>query len=235
MSGSGRTIIPPGVTLNAALSSSGANRFDNAGTFRKSANTGTTLITANFTNYGTVDIRSGIIAANGGYVSSSNAFLNCALGGTTAGTNYGQLQIAGTVTLNGGLSVDLLPGFTPATNDTFTVLSAGARNNTFASFSYPSNRVTMSLSNSPNSVVLRVIHIFPVPQPVLLTPQLVGANALLTWTATSNVTYRLEFVPDPAITNWSPIPGDVTTLTNTATKLDPLTPSNRFYRVRVLP
>jgi hypothetical protein len=92
MSGSGRTIIPPGVTLNAALSSSGANRFDNAGTFRKSANTGTTLITANFTNYGTVDIRSGIIAANGGYAPSANARLNCALGGTTPGTNYGQLQ-----------------------------------------------------------------------------------------------------------------------------------------------
>jgi hypothetical protein len=46
----------------------------------------------------------------------------------------------------------------------------------------------------------------------------------------------LEF--NPALTNlanWTAIAGDVTTLSNLATKLDPLTPTNRFYRVRVLP
>jgi hypothetical protein len=101
-------------------------------------------------------------------------------GGTIAGTNYGQLQVAGTVTLNGAPSVDLLPGFSPATNASFTVVSAGTRNNTFANFSYPSNRVTMLLSNSPSSVILRATDVLPVPQPVLLTPQVVGSNALLT-------------------------------------------------------
>jgi hypothetical protein len=215
----------------------GPCRFDNAGIFRKSSSTGATTVPAgvSFTNFGTVDIRSGILVANGGYASTSNALLNCALGGTTAGTNYAQLQVAGTVTLNGGLSVDLLPGFSPATNDTFTVLSAGTRNNTFSSFSYPSNQVTMLLSNSPNSVILRVTDVLPVPQPVLLTPQLVGTNALLTWTATSNMAYRLEFNPGVGATSWIAILGDITTLSNTASKLDPLTPSNRFYRVRVLP
>ncbi|MBI3851712.1 MAG: hypothetical protein HY298_15770 [Verrucomicrobia bacterium] len=212
-------------------------RLDNAGTFRKSVSAGITAVASgmSFNNYGTVDIRSGILAASGGYVSSSSALLNCALGGTTAGTNYGQLQVAGTVTLNGALSVDLLAGFTPATNDTFTVLTAGSRNNTFTSFSYPSNRVTMLLSNSPTSVILRATDVFPIPQPVLLTPQLVGSNALLTWTATSNVTYRLENNAGVGSTNWTAVPGDVTTLSNTASKLDALTPSNRLYRVRVLP
>jgi hypothetical protein len=52
----------------------------------------------------------------------------------------------------------------------------------------------------------------------------------------ANATYRLEFNPDLGnLTNWSSIPGDVTTLSNTASKLDALTPSNRLYRVRVLP
>ena len=100
-----------------------------------------------FNNYGTVDLRTGILAANGGYVSSANALLNCALGGTTAGTGFGQLQVGGAVTLNGALSVDLIPGFTPANNDTFTVLTAGSRSGAFAPFTYPSNRVTMTLSN----------------------------------------------------------------------------------------
>ena len=285
MSGSGRTIIPAGVTLNVANASAvtlgrtlenggtvlwtdgtislisavitnragalfetrgagslnfqGGNtsRFDNAGTFRKSVSTGTTTVSGNvtFNNYGTVEIRSGILAANGGYTSTANALLQSTIGGTTVGTGYGQLQVAGTVTMNGGLSVDLLPGYSPATNDTFTVLTAGTRSGTFGSFSYPSNRVTLLLSNSPTSVILRATDVFPVPQPVLLTPQLAGSNALLTWTATSNVTYRLENNADVSSTNWTSLPGDVTTLSNTASKLDALTPSNRFYRVRALP
>ncbi len=247
--GSGGIVLAPGVITNrpgalfhvqnAAQISLGfsSGRFDNAGTFRKSVSSGTTTVQSgiSFNNSGTVDLRSGILSMQGGYVSSSNALLNSALGGTTAGTNYGQLQVSGTVNLNSGLSVDLLPGFSPATNDTFTVLSAGTRNGTFANFSYPSNRVTMLMSNSPSSVILQVTDVLPIPQPVLLTPQLVGSNALLTWTATSNVIYRLEFNPDIGPTNWGAVPGDVTTSSNTATKLDSLTPSKRFYRVRVLP
>jgi hypothetical protein len=288
MSGSGRTIIPPGGTLN--LSNAGAvvlitrilenggsvlwtgaggmimevgavitnragalldyqsaasfgsifapNRIDNAGTFRKSASTATVTVPSgvNFTNYGTVDIRSGILAANGGYVSSSNALLNCALGGTTVGTGYGRLQVAGTVTLNGSLSVDLTNGFSPALNDSFTVLTAGTRSGTFANFFFPSNAFTMQLSNTPTSVVLRVTNVFTaVSPPMLLTPVLSGSDLKLTWTAVSNATYRLEFNPNLAVSNWTPIPGDVTSPSNLATKLDLLTPSNRFYRVRVLP
>ena len=71
---------------------------------------------------------------------------------------------------------------------------------------------------------------------MLLPPELVGSDLKLTWTAVSNISYRLEFNPDLAtLTNWNPIPGDVTAVTNTASKLDPLTPSNRLYRVRILP
>jgi hypothetical protein len=212
------------------------SRFDNAGTFRKSVNTGTATILTGmaFNNYNTVEIQTGILTANGGYVSTANSLLKCALGGTTVGTGYGRLQVGGTVTLNGGLSVDLLPGFTPATNDTFTVLTAGTRNGTFANFSYPSNRVTMTLSNAPTSVILRTTDIFSIPHPVLLTPELAGPDVKLTWTATSNVAYRLEFNSKVDSSNWTAIAGDVTTLSNTASKLDALTPSNRLYRVRVL-
>ena len=283
MSGSGRTIIPAGVTLNLAHAGgvflngrtlenggtvlwTGANqigmssavitnragalfhnldagyiyasgsRFDNAGTFRKSANTGLTTFGVNFfTNYGTVDIRSGILWAAAGYAASSNALLSCALGGTNVGTGYGRLQVSSTLTLNGALRVDLLPGFTPATNDNFTVVT-GTRSGTFTSFTYPSNRVTMLLSNTPNSVILRVTEVLPIPQPTLLTPELTGPDVRLIWTATSNVTYRLEFNPDLTnLTNWNALPGDVTGSSNTASKLDALTPSNRLYRVRVLP
>jgi hypothetical protein len=215
----------------------GANRFDNAGTFRKSLNTGTTTLQGGiaFNNYNLVELRSCILAANGGYTSISNSLLNCAIGGKTAGTGYGRLQVSGTANLNGALSVDLLNGFVPATNDSFAVVTAGTRSGTFANFYYPSNDVTMQLSNTTTSVIVRVTDILSVPRPLLLQPELVGQDIKLTWTALSNATYRVEFNGDLLSTNWIALPGDVTSLTNSASKLDVLTPSNRFYRVRVLP
>jgi hypothetical protein len=213
-----------------------ACRFDNAGTFRKDTGTGTTTFSSffGFNNYNTLDIRSGIVAANGGYACTANSTLACALGGTTAGTGYAQLQAAGTVTLNGALSVVLTNGYLPTTSDSFTVLTAGSRNGTFASFTYPSNQVTMQLSNATSSVIVQVTAVAP-PPPLLLSPTLSGSNVVLTWTAVSNTTYRVEFNPNLNPSNWSAVPGDVTSLSNSAVKLDSLTPTNRFYRVRVVP
>jgi hypothetical protein len=211
------------------------NRFDNAGTFRK-ASSGNTLFSGGvpFSNYGFVDLRSGIIVANGGYNSSPGALLNCSLGGTNAGGDYGQLQSAASVGLNGGLSVDLANGFLPMTNDSFTVVTAGARTGSFSTFSYPSNLMTMTLSNTPSAVVLRVTGAVT-PPPMFLVPQVVGPNLLLTWSAIPNAVYRVEFSSNLNPINWIPLTGDVTTSSNTASKLDPLTSSNRYYRVRVLP
>jgi uncharacterized repeat protein (TIGR02543 family) len=224
---------------NAAtlMQQAGANRFDNAGTFRKSGHTGTITFTSgvSLNNYNTVEIRSGILAANGGYTMRSNSLLNCALGGTNAGTGFGQLQVAGTVNLNGSLSVDLINGFIPATNDSFAVLTAGTRSGVFTDFFYPSNAVTMQLSNTATSAVVRVTDIIAVAQPVLLTPEISGPNVTLIWSASSNTIYRLEFKSDLNSTNWEALPGDVTSLSTVASKSDTLTSSNRFYRVRVNP
>jgi hypothetical protein len=148
-------------------------RIDNAGTFRKSVSVGTTVIgpfyPVLFNNYGTVDIQSGILAANSGYFCTSDSALNCALWGTTAGATYGQLQVSGTVNLNGTLSVNLTNSYIPTTNDTFVVVSAGTRSGTFANFLYPSNNVALSLSNAATAVILRVTGVAPqkpVPVPM---------------------------------------------------------------------
>jgi len=215
---------------------SGANRFDNAGTFRKSGNAGTTTLTSgvSFNNYNTVEVRNGILAASGGYTSTANALLNSALGGTVAGTGFGQLQIGGTVNVNGALSVDFINGFVPTTNDSFAVLTAGTRSGTFAKFFYPSNVVTMQLSNTPNSVVVRVIGLIP-RQITLLVPVIGDSNVTVSWMAETNTTYRVEYNPDLNPTNWIALPGDVVANGDTASKTDVLTPTNRFYRVRIAP
>ena len=46
--------------------------------------------------------------------------------------------------------------------------------------------------------------------------------------------YRLERNHDLSPTNWIALPGDVISTGSTASKLDPLNSSHRFYRVRVL-
>lgn len=219
---------------SGGLNGGGTGHFDNAGVFRKSVNQGTTSMFLTFTNYGTVDLRSGILLAGFGYVSATNALLTCTLGGTIPGTNFGQLQANSSVTLNGGLSVALANGYVPNPNDSFTVVTAITRNGAFASFTYPSNQVTILLSNTPTSVLLRVTAA-GLPPPILFTPVLVGSNVLLTWTAVSNSTYRIEFNPNLLPSNWSSVPGDIISTGTTAAKLDALTPGNRFYRVRVLP
>lgn len=211
-------------------------RFDNAGTFRKSAGVGTTTVASGmkFTNYNTVDIGSGILAANGGYVSSSNARFNCALGGTAAGAGYGQLQVAGAVTLNGALSVEFINGFVPKPTDTFTVLTGGTREGTFANFFYPSNAVTMQWDKTANSAIVRVTGI-AVPELALLPLVITSSNVMVCWLAESNKIYTLEYTPDLSLANWEAVPGNVVTSGDKACQVDGLTSSNRFYRVRFVP
>ena len=74
-----------------------------------------------------------------------------------------------------------------------------------------------------------------ITQPLLFPPEIPGTNFKLTWTAVSNTTYRVEFNPGLSPSNWNALSGDVPGVSNTATKLDALTSSSRFYRVRVLP
>ncbi|HEV7924781.1 MAG TPA: hypothetical protein VGR14_05465 [Verrucomicrobiae bacterium] len=199
----------PGATFNAenaaALQFSGGSpRIDNAGIFRKSVNPGMlTLSQVIFTNYGTVDIQSGVLySAIGGYASSSNAILNCAIGGTVPGTNYGQLQVSGPVNLNGTLSLDLTNNYIPTTNDSFSLVSAGARNGTFANFIYPSNEVAMILSNTTTSVIVRATNIFAVPQLLILAPQISGSNFGFSIQTASNQLYTIQESTNASSTNW---------------------------------
>ena len=93
----------------------------------------------------------------------------------------------------------------------------------------------MVLSNNATSVIVRATELLEKPKHILLTSELAGTDLRLIRTAISNTSYRLEFNPDLNPTNWNALAGDVTGLSNTTSKPDALTSSNRFYRVRVLP
>src|SRR5262249_45423960 len=86
-------------------SSFGANRFDNAGTFRKSAGTGTTGCGVTFNNYGAVEIQSGTLDLAGGGTHSVNSSMTGAghltFSGGTA-TLAGLVNVSGSNTFSGG-------------------------------------------------------------------------------------------------------------------------------------
>ena len=74
------------------------------------------------------------------------------------------------------------------------------------------------------------------PAPVILPLARLGTtNIVITWTAVSNAIYRVQYIPALGSTNWTDLVGDVTAISNSASKTDNMTPTNRFYRVRVLP
>jgi hypothetical protein len=62
-----------------------------------------------------------------------------------------------------------------------------------------------------------------------------STNVVITWSAVSNGSYRVQYQSDLNTTNWTDLSGDVTASGSTAAKTDILTATNRFYRVQVRP
>jgi hypothetical protein len=102
--------------------------------------------------------KAGLLAITGTYTQLSTATMNSFVGGTTVGTQYSQLQVSGTATLAGTLTVTLASGFTPALNSTFTVLTAGSVTNTFSNSTIAINSSEhFVVSYTSTSVVLTVV------------------------------------------------------------------------------
>jgi hypothetical protein len=71
----------------------------------------------------------GTLTIDGNYVQGPSGSLGIQLGGTTAGTQYDQLVVTGSVTLAGTLNVSVVNGFTPTVGNTFQILTFGSRAN----------------------------------------------------------------------------------------------------------
>ncbi|OBQ39072.1 MAG: hypothetical protein AN485_06680 [Anabaena sp. MDT14b] len=74
----------------------------------------------------------GRLTINSNYTETNSANINIQLGGSTAGTNFDQVDINGIATFDGTLNVSLLNNFTPTLGSTFDVL-------TYDSLSFLSN------------------------------------------------------------------------------------------------
>jgi cyclophilin family peptidyl-prolyl cis-trans isomerase len=90
-------------------------------------------------NHGTLapGLDLGSITLQSTYFQYSDGTLNVQLGGTTADTQYDRLVVGNTAFLAGKLQVALIPGYTPARGNTFTVLTAGSIVGAFTVFDLP--------------------------------------------------------------------------------------------------
>ena len=107
--------------------------FNNSGTVRKSAGTGTTVFNGTFNNSAILELKKGILSLPSGYAPAAGSSLKVSIGGLTAGTDFGQLQVTGVASLAGALEVAVTGGFVPAVDNAFAIVTAGTRAGTFGS------------------------------------------------------------------------------------------------------
>lgn len=123
--------------------------------------TGTGSIEGNLDNAGTVSPGNspGIISINGDFTQQSTGILEIELAGTTAGTEFDQLQISGTASLDGSLNVQLIDEFSPQAGQSFSLITYTTLNGQFAEANLPDlgEDLIFHLEYRSDSVVLSVV------------------------------------------------------------------------------
>jgi T5SS/PEP-CTERM-associated repeat protein len=95
-----------------------------------------------FTGTGTVEMQGDLRPGNspasvsfgGDLVLGNAANLHAEIGGTTLGSQYDHLQVAGQVTFAGNLDAQLISGFTPVVGQRFDIVTFGTRQGGFSTF-----------------------------------------------------------------------------------------------------
>jgi uncharacterized repeat protein (TIGR01451 family) len=141
----------------------------------ESTGTGVLQIAVSITNGGEIapdgSPNPGMISINGNLTQSSSGAEGIFIGGLTAGTQYSQLNVSGTASLNGALDVAFINGFMPASGNQFTVLTAGSITGTFSSINseaLPAGLI-WTLTYNPTSVVLTAVPGNSMPQTLTVT------------------------------------------------------------------
>src|ERR1019366_8147642 len=184
-----------------------------------------------FNNNGTVDLQTGRLAINGGYVLSGSPQLKLVLGGLNPGTQFSQETFGGAAALGGILSVTLTNGFTPTNGQSFALATYPSSTGQFSSTQFPPLPVQSQwkLSYTANSLLLQVM-----PSNVFQTASLTNGNFQFTFGGQTGSSCLIEVSTN--LFDWKPL------LTNapfngTLNYVDLQTPqfSKRFYRATIFP
>ena len=142
---------------SSALTLSGGTLFGN-GTINGGLTSSSTVTP------GTSSTATGILTDKGAYTQNSTGVLDISIGGTTAGTQYDQVNPT-SAKLNGTLTTTLINGFTPTVGQQFSIMNFGSETGTFASCDGTAGGATCPINSSehftvtynPTDVVLTVV------------------------------------------------------------------------------
>jgi MYXO-CTERM domain-containing protein len=125
------------------------------------------VVTGNVVNGGEVSpgASPGLLTITGNYSQAHTGTLTIELAGVTVGTQFDQLAVSGTATLDGVVNVSLINGFNPVASDAFEFLTGGSVTGTFSTANGPTG---MSIAYSPTFVTAKV--------PMQVTPTDAGAE-----------------------------------------------------------
>ena len=150
------TIVSGSLTVRLSGTTSGAVSVPENSSF-----VGTGTVSGDLSNAGTVSpgASPGSIAVEGDYAQETTGILKIELGGTTPDTDYDQLTVTGTATLDGTLQVSLIDPFTPAVGDSFTIMTYASRTGTFTTEDLPALGAGLDweIDYDPTEVTLTVV------------------------------------------------------------------------------
>jgi hypothetical protein len=122
---------------------------------------GSGSVTGGLASTGTIaPASSGPLAVTGTFAQSGAGALEIELAGTgTPGTDYDQLTVSQAATLGGALNVSLANGFTPASGDSFVIMTYSSATGAFASQSLPplGGGLSWNVSVGANAITLSVV------------------------------------------------------------------------------
>ena len=98
----------------------------------------------------------GCVAVTGNYTLQTGGTHIAEIGGTTACTDYDQLQVGGAASLVGDLEIQLLNGFTPNSSNNFDIITSASRSGTFGTITPPVDYNGNATYNA-NGVILGVV------------------------------------------------------------------------------
>ena len=210
--------------------------FNNSGTFRKIGGTNATVFASanggvNFSNTGTVDLRSGTLEIYAGYATSPASQLKISLGGPGAGTQFGTEAFNGAATFDGTLGITLTNGFAPTNGNSFVLATYPSSSGQFSATALPSLPVISKwqLTYTPTALLLQVI-----PANAFQSAALTNGDFAFMFGGQTGSRCLIEVSTN--LTAWSPL------LTNTPFSgllyyVDPHTPqfTKRFYRATIYP
>ena len=182
-----------------------------------------------FTNTGTINALAQILSFSGAFtnVGGTLAF------GVSSLASFGQINVSGSVALNGMASATWLNGFTPAVGNSFAVLDYGSHSGTFATITLPPGYLGEGIYGATVfSLMVTNTTAATNTLPVFLSIKLVNpSNAVVSWPSTAT-NYTLQTSTNLSSGSWSNVTSGVTTVSTNYVHTNNVNNKAGFFRLQ---